>query len=511
MGPWAVRLAVLLGTAATGLVGYAGAATAAADVPRHPVGNETINQSVNLRIQPEQIQIDYVLDVAELPAFSLCEQQFGSAGCHPDPSQAERMAREECDYDAGLMRLALPAGRRPTVRVAGSEVVFLDGSGGLSTFRLTCAFVADLEISAETELTFSNDAYFDTIGIREVTAVGDGTTLVRSSVGSRSPTHRLTAFPMEVLRNPPDVREADLVVRPGGPRLGGSAAPGGNGDTATSSGSDREAPVGSSPWSIDKLSRTFTGFVTHRDLTVAFVIAALLASVGLGAAHAVAPGHGKTMMAAYLVAERGSGRLAVLVGLTVTATHTAGVLILGVVLSATAALAPSRVYPWLGIASGLLVVAVGVGLVRRAWPVHGRAHGDEGHEHTHGHGNEPGHKFWLDHEHPRRPGPRLRSVVGMGIAGGLAPSPSAVVVLLGGIAIGRPWFGVLLVVAYGLGMAVILAGIGFALVRLRDTAARRGRSLRVPGIARALPRLTSIAVVVVGVVLLARSAVVVLA
>jgi nickel/cobalt transporter (NicO) family protein len=463
----------------------------AASIPHHPVGNETINQSVNLRVQPDHVLIDYVLDVAELPAYSLCRQQFGSDGCNPDPSQASRMAREECDYDAGFMRLELPDGRKPVFRPTASTVVFLDGSGGLSTLRLTCAFVADLDLSGETLLRFSNDAYFDTIGVREVTAVGDGATLVRTDVGRVSPTQRLTTFPVSVLRNPPDVREARLLVRPGGPRLAGTAT----------AAQDKGGATRIEGGRVDALSRAFTGLVAHRRLTALFAAGALLVAVGLGAAHAVAPGHGKTMMAAYLVAEHGSLRQAAAVGLTVTATHTVGVLLLGVVLSATSAVAPSQLYPWLGLASGLLVVAVGAGLVRRAWRGHAHSHGDSAHHHGDRSGSESHHQ----HPHDRAGLPGLRSLLGMGVAGGLAPSPSAVVVLLGGIAIGRPWFGVMLVVAYGLGMALTLTAAGFALVRVRDAVARRGRSIRFPTLLHALPRITAVAVVVIGVLIAARA------
>jgi ABC-type nickel/cobalt efflux system permease component RcnA len=490
----------------------------AASVPHHPVGNETINQSVNVRVQPDHVVIDYILDVAELPAYSLCKQQFGSDGCNPDPSQASRMAREECDYDAGFMRLELPDGRKPVFRPTASAVVFLAGSGGLSTLRLTCAFIADIHLRGEMLLRFSNDAYFDTIGVREVTAVGDGATLVRTDIGSVSPTQRLTTFPTSVLRDPPDVREARLLARPGGPRVAGTTT------AAAGSGSATRIEGGR----VDALSRALTGLVDHRRLTALFAAGALLVAIGLGAAHAVAPGHGKTMMAAYLVAEHGSLRQAAAVGATVTATHTLGVLVLGVVLSATTAVAPSQLYPWLGLASGLLVVAVGAGLVRRAWRDHGHSHGDGHHHHgdhtgpnshdphvpgeSQHHGDRANTLDRHRHGDSRQPHaddraglPRLRSLLGMGIAGGLAPSPSAVVVLLGGIAIGRPWFGVLLVVAFGLGMALTLTAAGFALVRVRDAVTRRGRSIRFPLLMRALPRITAVAVVVIGVVIAARS------
>src|SRR5207302_7666714 len=115
-------------------------------------------------------------------------------------------------------------------------------------------------------------------------------------------------------------------------------------------------------------------------LTVAFGLLALALAIGLGALHALAPGHGKTVMAAYLVGQRGSLRQAGLIGLTVTATHTAGVLVLGLVLSTSTLVAPERLYPWLGLASGVLLAFIGAGLLRRA--VRSRRHR---HEHDHGH------------------------------------------------------------------------------------------------------------------------------
>jgi len=214
-----------------------------------------------------------------------------------------------------------------------------------------------------------------------------------------------------------------------------------------------------------------------------FALVALVVAVGLGAAHALAPGHGKTVMAAYLVGLRGSLRQAATIGATVTLTHTAGVLLLGLVLSTTRAVASERVYPWLGLGSGLLLTGVGVGLLLRARP--GRRHHAHAHDH-HGHGEPPLGR---------------RGLVALGLAGGLVPSPSAVVVLLAGIALGRAWFGLALVLAYGLGMAATLTGIGLLLARLR---ARIDRRLQVPAgsplarLGRLLPAVTASVIVLVG-------------
>ena len=194
----------------------------------------------------------------------------------------------------------------------------------------------------------------------------------------------------------------------------------------------------------------------ERSLSPGFAVVALLLAVGLGAAHALAPGHGKTVMAAYLVGLRGTLRQAAVIGATVTITHTAGVLLLGLVLTTSRAVASERLYPWLGLASGLLLAGVGIGLLVRARAGH--------HPHPHDHPHPHGHHH--DHGPAGRPLGR-RGLVALGLAGGLVPSPSAVVVLLGGIALGQAWFGVALVVAYGLGMAATLTGVGLLLAHLR--------------------------------------------
>ena len=257
---------------------------------------------------------------------------------------------------------------------------------------------------------------------------------------------------------------------------------------------------------VDRATAAFTALVGERSLSPGFALVALLLAVGLGAAHALAPGHGKTVMAAYLVGLRGTLRQAATIGATVTLTHTAGVLLLGLGLTTSGAVASERVYPWLGLGSGLLLAGVGIGLLVRARPGHGHPHP---HEHP-----DPDHPQPHDHDHAGAvPGAGRplgwRGLVALGLAGGLVPSPSAVVVLLGGIALGQAWFGVALVLAYGLGMAATLTGVGLLLAHLRT---RMDRRLRVPAgsvlgrIGRLLPAVTASVIVLVGLGLAASGA-----
>jgi ABC-type nickel/cobalt efflux system permease component RcnA len=252
---------------------------------------------------------------------------------------------------------------------------------------------------------------------------------------------------------------------------------------------------------FDDLTQSFTSSVAARDLTVGVALVALAIGVALGAVHAFAPGHGKTVMAAYLVGERGTVRDGLLIGLTVAATHTLGVLALGGALTASQEFAPEAVYPYLTLASGVCFVALGATLLWGA--LRRRTLGVRflGHHHHHHHDHDHDHD---DHDEAARPS--RRSLVTLGFAGGLVPTPTAVVVILGATAIGRAWFGALLVVAYGLGMAATLVAAGVLLARARRRFDLRARSERVLRLAAIIPIATALVVTASGLVLVARAA-----
>ena len=264
----------------------------------------------------------------------------------------------------------------------------------------------------------------------------------------------------------------------------------------------------------------------------------------LGAGHAFLPGHGKTIMAAYLVGKRGSFRDVVTVGATVTLTHTAGVLVLGVAITSSAAFAPAQAERWLGVVSGVIVALVGVGpagqrppaptpvVAASSWPRSASWCTVGGHDHDHDHDHEHDHDhptttttttrttttttpddtpeahshgkgiFARSHSHdPAVKGFSKGGLVGLGVAGGLVPSPSALLVLLAATALGRTHFGVLLVLGYGVGMALALCAAGLMLVKLRGRLERLAGSTR---LARAekllavLPVFTALLVLAVG-------------
>lgn len=453
----------------------------------HPLGDFTVSQYDGLVAAPGELRVDHVEDFAEIPA----------AQARPGIERRglDAWARERCARAARDSRVTVGGRGVPLTVVSGAGHV-RPGKAGLDTLRVECRLTAPLPKDGPVTVGFRSAGAAVGPGWREITARGDRTTLTASDVPEESVSRELTRYPEELLSSPADTTSASLRLRPGGPALTGER--------------DRDAPAASVlPRGADRFTRALDSLVARHDLTPGFAALALAVALGLGALHALAPGHGKTLMAATAAARGGRARLRDVLPLaaSVTATHTLGVIALGLLVTAGSAAAPS-VVAWLGIASGALVTAAGVALVRRAWRNRGHGHG-HAHPHPHGHGHShDGHSHSHDnehehehqhehgrdkehaHEHPHaRPHPRpsLRGTLFLGFAGGLVPSPSAVVVLVGAAALGRAWFGLLLVVAYGAGLAVTLTAAGFAVFRLGAGLAARVRRPAGP-LTRALRR-----------------------
>src|SRR6185437_3169703 len=460
----AMRRLVSLALAALGVIGIVLALPArpASAQPLHPLGNFSVNQAIGLDLYPDRVAVTAIVDLAELPTLQERPAVDTTGDGTVSAPESTAYNTRVCNAMAGAVALRVDGHRvQWSVRPAG--FAYRPGSAGLHTSRVSCVFKAAAELTRPATADLVNGYRADRIGWREITAAGHGVHIVHPPVPVRSVTNSLRSYPADLLGSPLDQRSARLQVEPGD---GASA-----GATIHVSGGD---PV--SRW-IAQADRALERLVGGHLTPFVGALAVLLA-LTLGAAHAALPGHGKTVMAAYIAGRRGRRRDALTVGAIVTLTHTGGVLVLGLLLTATAGLAGEVVLSWLGIASGILVAAVGVvmlaGVLRRRTPVH---HHDHGHSHEHPHDHH-------GHPHPSRQVGRL-SLVGMGIAGGLVPSPSALIVLLGAIGLGRTAFGVLLVLAYGAGMAAMLTSAGLVLVRMRDRWASRPR--------RTLARLAALA------------------
>ncbi|MFD9502507.1 nickel transporter [Streptomyces sp. NPDC060035] len=485
----------------------------------HPLGNFTVNQYDGLVVVPGKLGVDHVEDLAEIPASQERNRIDADRDNRLEPDELSAWARTRCEAAAEGARLTVggkgAGGTGVSVSVGSAKAQVRAGQAGLQTLRVTCEMTAPLPGSARLRLSYRPADVATGVGWREITARGDRMMISGAGVPDATRSRRLTAYPDDLLSSPPDSRSATFTVRPGG-----SAPPAGSEDEVNGSPATGVLPRGTDRW-----TQALTGLVARHELTVGFAALALGASLLLGAMHALAPGHGKTMMAAAAAAGgRSSLRDMLTLGASVTLTHTLGVFALGALITAGSAAAPT-VVSWLGIASGTLVAVAGALLLRRGWRLRhrphghghhrGRAHGHErAHTHEHGedtgtrHGEErvpaltavrrnehggktpapahapagPGHTHGDDHGHAHDhshshshmpPAPGLRGVILLGLAGGLVPSPSAVVVLIGAGALGQAWFGFLLVLSYGGGLALTLAGAGFVVVRLRETTARR--------------------------------------
>ncbi len=496
----------------------------------HPLGNFTSNTSAVLTLDGGGVTVDYVVDLAEIPTVRLVQRLDEDSDGAVSEDEGSDYRASECATLAEGLTLGIDGAAVPA-DVEDAVLAFPEGQGGLVTSRLECTLRATSDLAGgEHEVTFADANLEGRIGWREVVATGDGVTLTASDVPAESTSDRLRSYPPDQLQSPLRVTEATLAVDGSGavaPAPARDAA--GPPDTPSSGG-------GGIAGRLEQITSSFTELVSEQEMTPGFVLLAVALALLLGAVHALAPGHGKTVMAAYLVSREGTGRQALALAGTVAVTHTLGVLLLGALFATTEAVAPEQLYAGLGVASGLLFVGVGLSLLRGALRRGGgdHDHGPGGHSHVHlpgdrGHVHEPpaaagegGTATALatatevaaphDHDHvqhdaPASGGLHWRTLVLPGLAGGLVPTPSALIVLLGGIAVGRAWFGVLLVSLYGIGMAAVLVGAGILLLRAKDRAAARLEgSGRAAKLFRVMPVLTASLVVVFGLVVVVRSA-----
>jgi len=427
-------------------------AVTATSAAAHPLGNFSTNHLTVVRVGADRIDVRYVLDLAEIPTFR-----------ERDVPAAERLARLRARVQSGV---DVTAGGRPVaLRPRGPGRLGLrPGQAGLRTTRAEVLLAA--RVAARGTVVVRDGTYPGTVGWRAVVVRPGRGTAVRVNVPSADPTRGLRVYPSDVLKSPADRRVARLSVAPG---HGTVAAPDGD---ATVKGAHARP-------TSDGLAGAFADAAAGRGVLVFL----LLAAFGWGALHALSPGHGKAMVAAYLVGTRGTPRDAVALGAIVTVTHTIGVFALGLVtLALSAYVLPEQLYPWLNLASGLLVVLVGVAVLRSR--VRARHHHDHHHHHHHHH----------DHDDA----PSRRGLLAMGASAGLIPCPSALVVLLAAIAQAQIALGLALIVAFSLGLATTLTVLGLAVVWAGRFAGRIRLGPRTRVVAETLPAVSAALIIVAG-------------
>ena len=451
-------------------------------VAAHPLGNFTINHYAGLRIEPDRVLLDVVIDQAEIPAFQARQTLDTNEDGEVSDAELEAGRVSSCTALAADLDLSIAgAGVQPSLMAAGLEL--RPGVGGLSTLRQVCGFEAPLAdpITPGTEVAFSDSSYAGRIGWREIVVEGSGVgvTAVEGELRTATVSNRLQAYPPDQLGSALADERIVVSVAPGGTELPPPAIP-----DATPVQDPAEMPR--PPLAV---SATVPGGVAGEipalfqtaDLTPFVVLLSLATAVALGAAHALTPGHGKTLMAAYLVGTRGTPVHALGLGLSVSVSHTIGILALaGLVIGAQGILDPDVLVRAAPVVAALAIVAIGGWMLiselrrRAAKPVAARDHAhDHGHEHEHAGEHSHG---GVRHSHVPTGATTItwRSLFVLGLAGGIIPSTSALLILLGAIASGRSAFGIVLVVAFGLGMALVMTAIGLLVVGARGRFDRVG-------------------------------------
>jgi ABC-type nickel/cobalt efflux system permease component RcnA len=454
-------------------------------VSAHPLGNFTINHLSQVRISQESVEVHYILDQAEIPTFQEV-QQFDRdgdgeiSGVERGPLLERKLGEIAADLRVTVDRSDVPLGppRAPTLS-------FPPGQGGLSLTRVEASFAASIP-PGEHRVQVHDDTYGDRVGWKAIEVLPGVGTDVRSSVPASDPTGGLRAYPVDLLQSPPDQRTASFAVSPGSGRV---SAPDGE-------------DVG--PVTTDRAQDGFAGALTSGNDHGLLILLLLGSAFVWGALHALSPGHGKTMVAGYLIGSRGRPKDAALLGLTVTITHTSAVFALGLItLAASAYVLPEDLYPWLGIASGAMVIAIGLWAIwtrLRRWRAM-RAEHDHGHHHMHGHGGR-------SHSHEPSGAPiTTRSLIALGVSGGIVPCPSALVVLVAAISQHRLGLGLALILAFSVGLAATLTAVGLAVLHGGRLIQRLRPERRLFGgrIAGVLPALSATLIVIAGTLITLRA------
>ncbi|MEO6398217.1 MAG: sulfite exporter TauE/SafE family protein [Tepidiformaceae bacterium] len=476
----------------------------------HPLGNFTINRYARLEIYRDAVQIHYVVDMAEIPTFQLIGEIDSDGDGRASQAELDGYAAKERETLAKNFVLSV-GGKRVEPKAVETSVQLLPGQGGLQTTRLAVVYDARTPegLAGSTEITFKDGNFAERAGWKEIVVrPSDGAVVGVDQRLTVDSSDALRNYPAETLKAAPDVREAAFTWTVG------------SGETAPATATLQKVSGG-------RATSGFAGLL-HHDRSLGIILLSLMAAFGFGALHALGPGHGKTVVAAYLVGSKGTPRHAVALGLTVTATHTSTVYLLGfITLSASAFILPETLYLYLGVASGAMVVLMGGTLLaNRLWRAYrpsnesAHRHGLFGKAHSHlpeAHEHDDGPHEHADggmHEHPHvaasvvttknaKGSVTWRSLLTLGVAGGLLPCPSAIVVMLTAISLGQVFFGMLLIVAFSLGLATVLTTIGIALTAGKRLTGRFGGSKLAasPGFRRAataLPLISALGITLAG-------------
>ncbi len=432
----------------------------------HPLGNFTVNRYSRLEVANDQVRLVYIVDMAEIPAH----QERTQIDQNGDNTLDEGEQQTYIDHLLATLPQQLPLrlnGQEQAWQLETYELTFPEGQAGLPTLRFATRWTTPLTMQTATwQADYRDESYADRLGWQEIVVQGTNSAKVEdSSVAAADVSEELRVYPDNLLQSPLAIQAATFRFTP--LAVGNNAQPASVG-----------ASSATSPARAGRPADPFAELINVSALSPMAILLALLAAFGWGAAHAFSPGHGKTIVGAYLVGSRGTIPHALFLGLTTTITHTAGVFALGfVTLFAAQFILPEKLFPWLSMASGVLVVTIGAVMIKERLQgfLGGRA--SHSHEHDHNH-DDPTHLHNHEHSHGQHTHSHVppggdgapvtwRGLLALGISGGLLPCPSALVLMLAAISLQRVGFGLALIVMFSIGLASVLTGIGIVLVYAR--------------------------------------------
>lgn len=476
----------------------------------HPLGNFTINHYSRLEFAHGAAHITYVLDLAEIPTLQQRSDLDTDGDGKLSEAESDAYLNRKLPNLLNGLRLTVDGEALP-LRVRDRSASYGPGQGGLQTLRIETNVVAYLPQGWEKHGAghYADQNFEGRVGWQEIVIRGGPGVVVNDSTAPTADiSNELRSYPRDSLSSPLNHRAATFTLTPGD----GTALDTSKGQLPEGMGMNKSGNV------TDRVASLIT--IDHPSPTVVAIL--ILTALLWGAGHALTPGHGKTIVAAYLVGTRGTVRHAAILGLTVTLTHTAGVFALGMVtLFLSRYILPELLYPWLSVASGLLVLAVGSSLLyrrlrREPWissetpeshTHHQHAHGDREHthhsnEHHHEHGNSrhTHHHHMHSHLPPGAGGSKMtmRGLLTLGVSGGLLPCPAALVLLLSAISLDQLGFGMILVIAFSTGLAIVLSAIGVLMIYAKKVFERFSFEARMPHL---LPVASALTISILGVLI----------
>ncbi len=488
----------------------------------HPMGNFSVSHYTRLEPSAKGVEVTYVLDLAEVPTYILMRDWKLDAKS-PQADLEAKAAEQAREWAQGLEFEA--AGKKVEPKFVSAAIRVSDGAGGLAVTRITSTFEL---AGVKPPLQFEDHNFPDRAGWKEIVIRGgSGVELERASQDSTDRSKALTEYPADPTLAPPQDLRASVEWKVTGvdvtnaapkvvaPEVVAIAQPKPVATSATPPPSSTPQ-VAQPPGSV--LKGDFLSRLLAKDrIGWRWMLLGLIVAFGIGGAHALEPGHGKTIVAAYLVGSRGTPKHAAILGGVVTFTHTISVFLLGLaMLLLSKTIVPEHVIRILEAVSGLSIVAIG------AWMLYQRLRGlgkvapahhhyrhdhDRDHQHDHGHDHRHEHPHTHSHDHgghvhshlpPEEI--RLGNLMALGVSGGLVPCPAALVILLAAIAFGHVGAGLVLLVAFSLGLAGVLMAVGMMVLYAKSWLPDPGASSHHP-LFRLVPVLSAIVILCLGLVM----------